>query len=85
MILSALIGVLSGLLVGCRFKVFALIPAFLIGLAGAGIWVCLGQVSVMGGMLDLGCFLLALQAGYALMALAAPQPRRELRAGILTT
>ena len=80
MILSVLLGVLSGLLIGGRFRIFATIPVQVLALLMVAIPAIMGEASIAhqagAGLM----FCLALQAGYVLRLVMGPVSPRDIPA-----
>lgn len=79
MIASGLIGLLSGLLLGARFKVFATIPIQMLVLIFAAAFVLSGRMSLSQAALSFLCICVSLQLGYLIMLLANPQGSRTVQ------
>ena len=79
MISFAFIGLLAGLLIGGRFKVFALIPIELGALIVTGACTAAGLGSLGANALSFLAFSFCIQGGYAVMLVAGIQSRPPLR------
>ena len=79
MIACALIGLLSGLLLGGRFKVFATIPIQMLVFVYAAAFAVSGRISIGQAALSFLCICISLQLGYLIMLVANPQGSRTVR------
>lgn len=79
MIASVLIGLLSGLLLGGRFKVFATIPIQMLVFVYSVAFAVSGRLSVGQAALSFLCICVSLQLGYVIMLVATPQGSRNVQ------
>ena len=78
MIASSLIGLICGLLLGSRFRVFAVILAQFVAVVVTILFAAFGDLSVGQALLALlGCSL-SLQVGYAAMLMVSSRSERPL-------
>ena len=80
MIASSLIGLLGGLLLGGRFKVFATLPVQIVALIAAAVLVVSGASTFGHAGLGFVMFSLCLQGGYIARLFAGPRPVHSFRA-----